>query len=145
MVVTVVADGAITDVSTVSPAGITASQILAPNFLQQVSSERGCVPQLRRRDHLHRLDQYRILPRQQIGFGDLRQFRERANLHAALRVFFDVSKVADLLDVDEVCGRLLQSVFQPDQQVRSTGVNSRLVSVERQYLDRFLYGRWSLD
>ncbi len=83
MVITVVADRAVAKMPAVSPARIAAAQILAPDFLQQVTAERRCIAQLRRRDHVDGLHQHRVALLQQIGVRDLGQLGCRADLHAA--------------------------------------------------------------
>src|SRR6267142_1338971 len=138
VIVAVVADGAVADVAAVAIARVAAAQILAPDFLQDVAADRRRVAQLRRRDLLHRLDEHRVLLREQGRVGDLGEFGECADLHAALAVFLDVAQVLDLLDVDEVGRRLLETVLQTDQQIGAARIDTSLGSVQRQDLNRLL-------
>ena len=64
MVIAIVPNRPIADVSAIAIAGITASQILAPHLLQHVSTNGGGISQFGRRDMLDRVHQHRVSLRQ---------------------------------------------------------------------------------
>ena len=80
-----------------------------------------------------------------LGIGQFRQLGGRADFDAALRVFLDIAEVVDLLDVDQIAGRLLQPVLQANQQVGAAGVNCGAGAVLREDLDRFVDGGRLVD
>jgi hypothetical protein len=72
VIVTIVPDGAVTEVPAVPPTGIAAPQILTPDFLEQVAPQCRGIAELGRRDHPDRQSEHRVFLRHQVGRHNLR-------------------------------------------------------------------------